>query len=162
MLSPEDLFPLYAELALGLAGFVGVVSAFAGRDREFRPTERVRFLAVTLASASVLAGCFAFFTALAAGYEVHHAFRVTGAIGLGVSATGGMPLFVTSWKRASDPDSTSEPWSLYVSLATFILLWSLYGAAMLGQDGFVLLVAGFSIHLLHGLWMFIRLLTRPN
>lgn len=162
MLSPQDLFPLYAELALGLAGFVGVVSAFAGRNREFRPTERVRFLAVALASAVVLAGCFSFFTMLAAGHELLHAYKAAGAVSLVISLAGGVPLFATSWKRARDHDSTSEPWSLYISLATFSLLWALYGAAVLTREGFALLVAGFSINLLHGLWMFVRLLTRPN
>lgn len=162
MLSPEDLFPLYAELSIALAGFVGVVSAFAGRDREFRPTERVRFLAVALASASVLAGCFGFFTALAGGCDLALSYKVAGAVSLVISLAAGVPLFVTSWRRARDADSTSEPWSLYVSLVTFLMLWTLYGGAAVTRGGFVLLVAGYSARLLHGLWMFVRLLTRAN
>ena len=162
MLSPEEMFPLYAELALGLAGFAGVVSAFAGRDREFRPTERVRFLGVVLASATVLAGTFVFFAGSAGGYDDSISLRLSGAICLAISFSMGAPLPLTSWRAGKDPDSTTELWSLYVSLGTFIALWSLYSAAAVTQSGYVALVSGFSIQLLHGLWMFVRVLTRAN
>jgi len=35
-MTPDDAISLFAELSLGLAGFAGVGSAFAGRTREFR------------------------------------------------------------------------------------------------------------------------------
>jgi hypothetical protein len=162
MLSPEEIFPLYAELSLALAGFTGVVSAFAGRDRRFRPTERVRFLAVVSASACVLAGCFTVFATSAGGYDLAVSLRLSGAVCLVISLASGLPLFVTSWRAAGDPDSTTEMWSLYVSLVTFILLWTLYASSVVTEKAFVALVTGFSIHLLHGLWMFVRVLTRAN
>ena len=37
----EDSIALYAELALALAGFAGIVSAVAARERQFRPIERL-------------------------------------------------------------------------------------------------------------------------
>ena len=162
MLSPEEMFPLYAELALGLAGFAGVVSAFTGRDREFRPTERVRFLAVVLASATVLVGTFAFFAASAGGCDHPIALKLAGTLSLAISLAMGAPLFATSWRAGKDPDSTTEMWSLYLSAGTFVTLWMLYAAAAVTEIGYVALVSGFSVQLLHGLWMFVRVLTRAN
>lgn len=162
MPSPDDLLALYAELALGLAGFVGVVSAFAGRDREFRPTERVRFLSVVLSSATILTGCFAFFTSSSAGLALRSSYALAGAASLVVWLSGGLPVFVRSWRRRNDADSSTEMWSLYVSLSTLTSLGLLYGGAVFTRGGLPLLVAGFSLNLLHGLWMFTRLLTRPN
>jgi hypothetical protein len=162
MLGPEELFPLYAELSLGLAGFAGVVSAFAGRDRTFRPTERVRFLSVVMASACVLAGCFTLFAALAGGLSLSISYRLCGAVCLIVALVPFFPNFISAWRHAEDPDSTTEYWSLYVSLGSYAAVCSLYGAAALADWGFACLVGGFSIQLLHGLWMFVRVLTRAN
>jgi hypothetical protein len=61
MQSLSEVFSLYAELALALAGFTGVASAFAGRERAFRPTELTRLQGILVNSASVLAGCLAFY-----------------------------------------------------------------------------------------------------
>jgi hypothetical protein len=162
MLSPEELFPLYAELALGLAGFAGVVSAFGGRERNFKPTERVRFLAVVTASGCVLTGCFALFSTLAGGLDFDMACKLSGGVCLVFLLSANFPILATAWKRARDPDSTTEMWSLYVSTSTYFAVAGLYGAAVVTEPGFVLLVGAFSIHLLHGLWMFVRLLTRAN
>lgn len=72
------------------------------------------------------------------------------------------PLFTASWRAGKDPDSTTEMWSLYVSLGTFITLWILYATAASTELGYVALVTGFSVQLLHGLWMFVRVLTRAS
>lgn len=56
MSGAHDVLSLYAELSLGLAGFVGVVSAFSGRDRVFQPIEKVRVMHVLGCAGSVLAG----------------------------------------------------------------------------------------------------------
>ena len=162
MMSPEELFSLYAELSLGLAGFAGVVSAFAGRDRTFRPTERVRFLAVVIASGSVLSGCFTFFAAIAGGLSLSTSYRLTGVVCLAFTLVSFVPNFVAAWRAAKDPDSTTEYWSLYVSAGAYVAICSVYLAALLTGYGFACLVVGFSIQLLHGLWMFVRVLTRAN
>lgn len=56
MISLSDAVELYAELSLTLAG---VVAAFAGRERAFRPIERMRLVGMLVLSASVLGGCLA-------------------------------------------------------------------------------------------------------
>ena len=162
MLSPEDIFPLYAELSLGLAGFAGVVSAFAGRDRVFRPTERVRFLTVVAASGCVLLGCFAVFGSLAWGASLSAAYQIAGVSCLAISAVFVASTFPPAWRGARDPDSTTEQWSLFVSAGAYLAIFILYGGAIFSSVGFFSLVVGFSIQLLHGLWMFVLLLTRAN
>jgi hypothetical protein len=162
MLSPEEIFPLYSELALALAGFAGVVSAFSGRDRVFRPTERIRFVAVVMASACVLLGCFAIFAALAGEFGLSASYRVAGALCFAVSCTYAARTFPAVFRHAQDPDSSTERWSIFVSLGAYVSLCVCYAAAALTPMGFFSLVTGFSIHLLHGLWMFVRVLTRAN
>ncbi|MEM7496087.1 MAG: hypothetical protein AAF471_08260, partial [Myxococcota bacterium] len=117
MLSPEETFPLYAELALALAGFAGVVSAFKGRDRVFRPTERIRFVAVVMASACVLLGCFTILAALAGDFSLPTSYRTSGALCFAASAVYTLRTFPAAWRRSRDPDSTTERWSFLVSLA---------------------------------------------
>lgn len=162
MLDPNEIFPLYAELALGLAGFAGVVSAYAGREREFKSTERVRLFGVLVASACVLGGCFVFFAALAAGLEPEVAYRISGVVCLSFSLAFFLPIFSNTLKHARDADSTSEPWSLGVSACAYFTISGLYVVSIATDFGFFGLVSAFSVQLLRGLWMFIRLLTRPN
>lgn len=78
MLSLPDVLSLYAELALALAGFAGVTSAFAGRDRAFKPTERSRVEAVLMNSAAALAGCLAFYGGLGASLAIDQSIRLSG------------------------------------------------------------------------------------
>jgi branched-subunit amino acid ABC-type transport system permease component len=60
LINISDAVELYAELSLALAGFAGVVTAFAGRERAFRPSERMRLVGIVVLSASVLGGCLAY------------------------------------------------------------------------------------------------------
>ena len=162
MLSPEDFFPLYAELSLGLAGFAGIVSAFAGRDRQFRPTELARVISVVAASSCVLVGCFAIFSVLAWGANVSTSYQVAGAACLAVSAAYFFSAFPRAWRSSKDPDSTSESWALLVTAGAYLAIMLIYAGAVLTTMGFFCLIMGFSVHLLHGLWMFVRVLTRAN
>ncbi len=161
-MTPADLFPLYSELALGLLGFVGVVSAFAGRDRVFMPTERIRFLGVVMASVVVLVGCFSFFAAQAAGMDEGMSLRLAGVGPLLISLAELGILMPATVRAARDPESTTEPWSLAVSFSVLATNIVLGGAAIAAIASYACLVLGFSITLLHGIWMFVRVLTRRN
>ena len=72
MLTLRDVIPLFAELALALAGFVGIASAFVGRERVFRPVERLRLMGVIGVAASALAGCVAYISASVASLSESH------------------------------------------------------------------------------------------
>jgi len=161
-MAPEELFPLYAELALGLAGFVGVVSAFTGRDRVFLPTERVRFIGVVMASVVVLVGCFSFFAARASEIEPGTCLRIAGVGPLLIALTMMTVMMPESVRAARDAESTTEPWSLALSFVVIATNIVLYGAAVVTDASYGCLVLGFSIQILHGIWMFVRVLTRRN
>ena len=161
-MAPEELFPLYAELSVALAGFAGVVSAFAGRDRIFQPTELVRFLAVVMAAAIVLVGCFTFFVAKAAGLDVETSLRLCGIGPIALIVTAVLTLYRSAVRASREPGSTTEPWSLRVSLAVFLTNVALLLAAILTDASYACIVAAFSLQFLHGLWMFVRVLTRAN
>ena len=161
-MSPDELLPLYAELSLALAGFVGVVSAFGGRDREFRPTERVRFLYVVMFAGSVFAGCLGFFTASSGGNSLAVSCVVAGVSSLLVTVIAGWRVVPPGWKHAKDPDSTTEPLSLYAGSGAQIVAAALYVWVVLAGGSPLPMVAGFSLQLLFGLWMFVRLLSRAN
>lgn len=162
ILSLPDLFALYSELAVAIAGFAGVASAFAGRDRRFRPTELVRLHGVLLNSSTVLAGCLAFYCASAMDLGSDAITRAAGAVSLVFSLPLPLVLVPRGWRYSRDPDSTTEPWVLYVIVVYGATIFGLYAGATLLADAAVLLVIGFSLQLLFGLWMFARLLTRPN
>ena len=161
-MNPEELLPLYAELSLALAGFVGVVSAFGGRDREFRPTERVRFLYVVLCAACVFAGCLGFFTSSVGGYSVAASCKISGVSAFLVAVIVGLQVVPPGWKHANDPESTTEPTSLYAGSGAVVVAAGLYGWSVAAGGAALPLVAGFSLQLLAGLWMFVRLLSRAN
>jgi hypothetical protein len=63
----SDKFDLLAELAIAVAGFAGVASAFGGRERSFGPAELIRLKALFQFSALVLTGCFSLAALASAG-----------------------------------------------------------------------------------------------
>jgi len=162
VLNMPDVVGLYAELAIAIAGFSGVASAFAGRDREFRPTERIRLMAVLSNSAGVFAGCLAFYSAAACGLSVDGALRVSGAVSLVFALVIVAILIPGGWRGLNAPGSTTELWVMWVVTAIAAVFVALYAAAAFLQIGPAPLVIAFSIQMLFALWMFVRLLVRPN
>ena len=160
--TPEETISLFAELSLVLAGFAGVVSAFSGRERQFRPTELIRLTHVLSCSATILAGCLGYFTCSAGGYSVAHSVATAGVASCAFAAVLLPPLTQRAWRSGRDPDSTSEPWTLFAIPAVNFCVIFLFGFAAVSETGSFPLIGGFSIQLLVGLWLFARLLTRPN
>jgi hypothetical protein len=162
VLNLPDLMGLYAELAIAIAGFSGVASAFAGRDRDFRPTERIRLMAVLSNSAGVFAGCLAFYVAAACGLSADGALRAAGAASLAFALPIVLILVPGGWRGLNAPGSTTELWVMCIVSVIAVVFVALYAAAAFLQIGPAPLVAGFSIQMLFALWMFVRLLVRPN
>jgi hypothetical protein len=71
-------------------------------------------------------------------------------------------LVPTAWRHIKDPDSTTEVWVLCVVSAYSLALLLLFGTVAAQAVTPDLLVVAFSFQPLFGLWMFVRLLTRPN
>ncbi len=138
-----------------------MTAAFAGRERSFRPTERVRVVSIFLSSGIVLGGCGALHTLAIAGVDPTVTFRLVSIGAAAFVAFTNIPLIALSFRVARDPDSTSEPWALNLSAThTAAVLTLLVANGFVG--GAALLSATFWLQLLHGLWMFTRVLTRAN
>jgi hypothetical protein len=162
MLDLQGLFSIYAELSLVLAGFVGVVSAFAGRTREYRPVELIRLTTVLGCAGAVLAGCLVFFASAAGGFSVDQSLSASGAASCALVAVVLLPLTQEARRRSHEPDSTTERWVLIVVPGLNFLVAALYAYAIIAERSLFLLIGGFSIQLLLGLWIFSRLLMRQN
>ncbi|MEH6588578.1 MAG: hypothetical protein V7720_18660 [Halioglobus sp.] len=158
----EDSIPLYAELALALAGFAGIVSVFAGRERQFRPIERLRLGGLMSLSGTVLAGCLAYIVGSVAGIAEANVLVITAIVCL--IPTCALSLFKTPelWRRSKDADATIAQWSLYLVTALMLSYLLLFGAAIFVSGSAWMIALGFSLLLLHGLWMFVLLLTQAN
>lgn len=161
MTSFREAVELYAELSLALAGFVGVASAFAGRERSFRPIERMRLVGVVALSASVLGGCLAYLAASIALLSPSEAETVAGLVSLALLS----PLFwllPRLWVRARDSESNVDPWSLYLVTILVVAETLLLSITGLGFGAGWQLALSFGFQLLQGLWLFFLLLTRQN
>jgi hypothetical protein len=159
-MTPDDAISLFAELSLGLAGFAGVGSAFAGRTREFRPLERLRLLSVVWISASVLAGSLAFVSVSFVSESASlRASAATSMLAMLVMLRVVVPPLV---RAASDSNAQTEKWVPPVSVGLGIVSALLYAFITWSPTSFGLLAATFSLQLLHSLWLFVRLLTRAN
>lgn len=161
MIDDADAFGLLAELAIALAGFSGVAAAFTGRERTYRPTERIRLLAVLLTSGVVFGGSGGVHTLLLAGVSPTSTFRFVSLAAAVFFAFVSLPGVGRAYRARRDPDSTSESWALHLAAAQAVLtLGLLAGNVPLGTP--YLLAGAFWLQLVYGLWMFARLLLRSN
>lgn len=161
-LSLTDAIALYAELALALAGFAGVASAFAGRERRFRPVERLRLVGVVSLSASTFAGCLGHTVATIAGLTEHYASSIAALANLALLAPLVIRALPELWRRAKDADAQVDNYSLLLVNSLFLCEIVLLAYTLSGFGGGWQLVLAFSLQLLHGLWLFYLLLTREN
>lgn len=161
MIDIQDAVDLFAELSLALAGFAGVVAAFAGREREFRPIERMRLIGVVVLSASVLGGCLGFISASIAELSPRVVVAVAGLVSLILYA----PLYwilPELWRRSRDADANVDPWSLNMVTILAVVETLLLSSAVLGLGNGWQLATSYSFQLLQGVWLFFLLLTRRN
>jgi hypothetical protein len=161
MTSLREAVDLYAELSLALAGFAGVASAFSGRERKFRPVERLRLIGVVALAASVLGGCLAYVSASIALLSEHHVESVAGLVSL-LLLSPLLPTIRDLWIRSRDPDANVDPWSRYLVTVLLICEIVLLSSAALGWGHGWQLALSFSLQLIQGLWLFFLLLTRQN
>jgi len=162
MQSLSDAFSLYAELAIALAGFTGVAAAFAGRERAFRPTELTRLHGILGNSAGVLAGCLAFYSTRGLQLSEQASQSAVALASLLVAIVLLAVVIPNAWQHQRDPDSTAETWALAMVTTTMAALAVEYVLAATPWVSAGLIVVAFSVQLLLGLWLFVRLLTRPN
>ncbi|MCR9096073.1 MAG: hypothetical protein NXI30_17755 [bacterium] len=158
----NDTWFAISELALGLAGFAGVSAAFSGRERAFRPIERIRFLSVLQTSGNTLVGTLALVTLDAAAVSEPVALRLVALLGLAAVAFVYAPQMPAVYRGAAQSDSSSEPWAVRLTLAYLVALTVFYGAQLFRADVAWPVLGAFSLQIAFGVWMFARFLTRPN
>ncbi len=158
----EDTFSLIAELSIGLAGFTGVAAAFGGRERAYQPIERVRLTAVFLISGGALAGCLAIHATAAAGFSAATQFQTAGTICFVITVCGLAVSGSKAIRETRNPESTASAGAVALNFGLTALCLVLYGMSVLQGGVPGPLVGGLSVQLLAGLWIFTRLLTRPN
>lgn len=160
--SQVDALNLIAELSVGLAGFAGVASAFSGREREYRPTERLRYLAVLQASGTSMAACLAGVTLEHAGVPTTLSFRLIAFALLLFFATFYLPLLRDAVTLARDPESSSGPFAVGITVVHNFLLFAVSILQITRSDLTWPLLCVLSQQLAFGMWMFGRILMRPN
>ena len=107
-----DSVTLFAELSLGLAGFAGVASAFSGRERSFRPAERLGLMALMVLAGIVLAGCLTYVTISMKGLSDSFSRQASAfvcALGTLLVAAKMLPEL---WRHSRDADATVAQSSL--------------------------------------------------
>ena len=155
-----ETFSLIAELALGLAGFAGVVVAFVGRERSYEAADRARLLSLFGIAAIALAGSLLTISLAATGMAVQSAYWWVSAFGILAVGGSAIAFLPGAYRSATDPDASTELWAVAVSTALLLAnLLLLGGNLVLGGKAWPLKSA-FSSQLVCGLWIFIRLLTR--
>jgi len=162
MTSPLDTFELFAELSLALAGFTGVAASFGGRDRDFRPMERCRVSGVFMFAAVALTEALLVISLSHSGMQESRIYATSslasGLLSLGLALALVPPVF----RLYRTAEVTTSGRFIFVAIAYFITLISLFFWAALFERESWPLVVGISAQLLWGLWLFSRLLLRPN
>ena len=157
----RNTFALLAELAVGLAGFGGVAAAFGGRERSFQATELIRLRAVFFGGGVVLSGALCVETLLAIQPLATLAIPIAGTVSLLAQLVTSATNLRSAYRRASDPGSSSERWALHLSSVYSLTAVVLYVVCIVTGEPWAFIGAS-TIQLVFSLWMFTRILTRPN
>ena len=155
-------FELLSEVAIAVAGFAGVASAFGGRDRSFGPIDLLRLTALFQYSGVVLGGCFALFTFEATGLGPSISF---GVVSLAAAILYGLLAFSTlprAYRLATSEETSTSPGRIYFIAATHFIFVPIltFNAVVLSREWPIIVV--FSSSLLIALWLFHGLLTRKG
>ena len=157
-----DTFALLSELAIAMMGFAGVAAAFAGRERTYAPVEEQRLRGLFQMGGIVLVGSLAVPSLSGAGMANSAIFRIVGlamAVCVLALAIAEMPRNVRAMR---DPETTTEAWIPGINAAMLSVTVLLFATDALWIGEAWPLLSGFSLLLIHGVWIFFRLLTRRN
>lgn len=155
-------FELLAELGLGLAGFAGVAAAFGGRARDYDKVDLNRLMVLFLCAGTVVAGSLAVIALAALGLGRATIFSVVSAtIALIVAATA-FPLFRTAYRNTRESPDAAPLYVLIIATIFVVIFESLLVLNILQGGKAGLLLVAFALSLIYGLWVFVRLMTRPT
>lgn len=158
---PLQLFHLFVEISVALLGFSGVVAAFGGRSRDFTELEQTRLLSVFSSGIPILAVSLAALICFEADLSVDQTVPILGIVGVVTNSVFSVVLLRKAVRFAGDQSATTSRFDLILALlGTLVVYLSFFTAMFTGQ--LWLVVVAFSSHLLSGMWVFFRLLTRRN
>jgi hypothetical protein len=158
-----DSFTQIAELALALAGFAGVASAFGGRERLYEPVERLRLVSLFTAAGIVLAVSAFVDTMASAGVSGELIFRSASALVFVATAATLLPFNLRNGVQfVRDPSSSTTPWVLTLAIGNNAAVLILVGGNAALEGVAWPLIGGLYLLLMYGLWMFTRILTLRN
>lgn len=157
-----DSVTLFAELALGLVGFAGVVSAFSGRERSFLPAERLRLVALVALSGTVLTGSLIYVTLSLSGVSDSFSRQGTAFVCALCTVFVAATMLPKLWRRSQEAETTVAKSSFYLASTLIFGSLGLYISAATANGMVWMIALAFTLQLLHGLWMFVLLLTRQN
>ena len=144
-----------------LGGFTGVAGAFAGPERSFTVAERVRLLAIFVASGVVLAGSLCVLVLPSAGATASFSYAAASVFSAVVLLPYARAL-PRAYSLAAAP-SASTSYGLFAIAATQLVACLVLLASNLvwWHEAWPLLFA-FTIQLLWGLFLFARILGQRN
>ena len=157
-----ETFSLFAELAIGLAGFTGVAAAFGGRDRVYSSADKIRIEGILLLAGSVLVGSLCVLTLTGAGLSAPATFGWASL----VAAALQFPNFFTGFSRGyvlvKSPESSTSG-RIYAQAMVLIggCLGLYAGNIIVWREAWPLFAA-FSLQLSWALYLFGRFLTHRN
>lgn len=162
-MSSNDAIALFAEISVALAGLAGVAAALSGRDRSYGLLDRGRIRAIVGLPTVVLAGCLAFTTVVVGGdLSEAAATRAAAATSLLACVPLHVWIVIPAIRDFRQPDSDADAWVIYLSTLLVAFTTVLYACAALYPRSPSILIGSFSLQILHAIWMFLRLLTRPK
>lgn len=155
-------FGLLAELGLGLAGFAGVAVAFGGRARAYGRVDLNRLIALFVCAGFVVAGSLAIIALAVLGLEEATVVRYVSTAMAVITLMAAVPLLKNAYKNTRDVPEVAQPYVLVIASLFVITFESLLALSVYrgGDPGFVFVA--FSLALIYGLWVFVRLMTHPN
>jgi len=155
-------FELLAELGLGLAGFAGVAAAFGGRARSYDKVDLNRLMVLFACAGSVVAGSLAVITLGALGLEAATIFVTVSSVLALIVGAAAFPLFRTAYRNTRERPDAAPLYVLIIAAIFVVTFESLLVLNILQGGKAGLLLAAFALSLIYGLWVFIRLMTRPT
>lgn len=96
------------------------------------------------------------------GLDDASSYLLTSAALALISGAAAVPLLLASYRIVRDPKTGAPAWLFFLGTIYFVVVETLYVLNVIKGGEASPLIAAFSLSLVYGLWMFGRLVIRPN
>jgi len=115
-----------------------------------------------LCAGSVVAGSLGIFTLSSYGLDEASNYSIVSAALALIMGFAGVPLLFAAYRTVKDPNIAAPIWVFVVGVSYLVTVEALYLQNIFKGGDSSPLIAGFSLSLVYGLWMFTRLMTRHS